>query len=62
VTGLSVVRNLVLVGAAVVVAGGWDAGRHGSGLIVGRLAGMAVGIVVVAAERLSTLDRRAQGH
>jgi hypothetical protein len=59
VSGLSLVRNLVLVGAAVIVAGGWDPGRHGSGLIVGRLAGMAVGVVVVAAERVGSTPRRA---
>jgi hypothetical protein len=59
VSGLSLVRNLVLVGAAVIVAGGWDPGRQGSGLIVGRLAGMAVGVVVVAAERVGSTPRRA---
>jgi hypothetical protein len=59
VSGLSIARNLVLVGAAVIVAGGWDPGRQGSGLIVGRLAGAAVGIVVVAAERAGSAPRRA---
>jgi hypothetical protein len=54
VSALSIVRNLVLVGAAVIVAGGWDAGRHGSKLIIGRLAGVAVGVVVVVAERVGS--------
>jgi hypothetical protein len=51
VSGLSVVRNLVLTGAALVVVGDWDLGRHGAGLIAARLGGVAAGLVLVAAER-----------
>jgi hypothetical protein len=56
VSSLSVGRNLVLLGAAIVVAGGWDPGRHGASLVIGRLAGVAVGIVLVAAERNVPVD------
>jgi uncharacterized membrane protein YphA (DoxX/SURF4 family) len=51
VSSLSIGRNLLLWGAAVVVAGGWDLGRQGDSLVIGRLAGAAVGVVLVAAER-----------
>lgn len=51
VSSLSIARNLLLLGAALIVAAGWDPGHHGSGLVVGRLAGAAVGIVLVTAER-----------
>jgi hypothetical protein len=55
VSSLSIARNLLLLVAAVLVSGGWDLGRHGESLVVGRLAGAAVGIVLVAAERTMAL-------
>jgi hypothetical protein len=51
VSAVSVARNLLLIGAALVVVGGWDLGRHGAGLVAGRLVGVAAGLVLVAAER-----------
>jgi uncharacterized membrane protein YphA (DoxX/SURF4 family) len=61
VSSLSIGRNLLLIGAAVVVAGGWDVGKHGGSLVIGRLAGAAVGIVLVMAERTMAVGGGSQG-
>jgi hypothetical protein len=58
VSPLSIGRNLLLLAAAVVVAAGWDTGRHGTALVAGRVAGAAVGLVLVIAERSLTPNSR----